>query len=71
MCSGQGICRSAREIAALTQTSDFVNAGYSYGTDPNEISTWEADMIQGCWCNKFYDKRGKHLRYKGYDCSKG
>ena len=54
-CSGNGVCLSLREMAALSYAPDKTLAGYTY-TEP-----WDADMIRGCACsrarsvdNKFY-----------------
>jgi hypothetical protein len=52
VCSGRGLCKTARDIARLTETTDFVRAGFDYGTDLNAFATWDADIMQGCWCNK-------------------
>lgn len=70
VCSNRGTCRTLRELAALTPTSTFTAAGFVYGSDPNALSTWDADMSQGCYCDKVPLDRGKNVRYSGYSCSK-
>uniref|UniRef100_K3WZS8 EGF-like domain-containing protein n=1 Tax=Globisporangium ultimum (strain ATCC 200006 / CBS 805.95 / DAOM BR144) TaxID=431595 RepID=K3WZS8_GLOUD len=70
VCSNRGVCRSARELAALTPTTSFTTAGFVYGSDPNLVATWDADMIQGCYCDKVHQHRGTEVRYTGYNCAK-
>ncbi|KAG6965948.1 hypothetical protein JG688_00006988 [Phytophthora aleatoria] len=43
---------------------------FEYGSDPNALSTWDADMVQGCYCDKVPLDRGKNVRYSGYSCAK-
>lgn len=71
ICNDRGTCRTLRELAALTPTSTFTTANFVYGVDPNALSTWDADMVQGCYCDKVSLDRGKNLRYGGYSCLKG
>lgn len=70
VCSSRGVCRSLRELAALTPTSTYTTAGFAYGSDPNSMATWEADMVHGCYCDKVTLDRGKAVRYSGYNCAK-
>ncbi|CEG43460.1 Teneurin-1 and related extracellular matrix proteins, contain EGF-like repeats [Plasmopara halstedii] len=70
ICSDRGTCRTLRELAALTPTTTYTTAGFIYGVNPNAVSTWDADMIQGCYCDKVPLDRGKNVRYEGYSCSK-
>ena len=51
-CNGHGRCISMRELAALSSKS--------YGSDPNDASTFDADRIFGCQCDDGYE---------GFDCS--
>ncbi|DAZ96526.1 TPA: hypothetical protein N0F65_008077, partial [Lagenidium giganteum] len=69
LCSGRGRCKTAKEIARLTLTDAFTPAGLQYGVDPNNPATWDADMVQGCYCDKVPARRGTGERYTGYDCS--
>ncbi|KAE9026716.1 hypothetical protein PR002_g10844 [Phytophthora rubi] len=69
-CNNRGTCRSLRELAALTPTTLYTAAGFLYGSDPNALATWDADMVQGCYCDKVPLDRGKLVRYSGYSCSK-
>ncbi|ETO75683.1 hypothetical protein F444_08762 [Phytophthora nicotianae P1976] len=70
VCNNRGTCRTLRELAALTPTATFTAAGFVYGSDPNALSTWDADMAQGCYCDKVPLDRGKNVRYSGYSCAK-
>ncbi|KAJ8544558.1 hypothetical protein ON010_g11709 [Phytophthora cinnamomi] len=70
VCSNRGTCRSLRELAALTPTALYTTAGFIYGSDPNALATWDADMVQGCYCDKVQLDSGKSVRYSGYSCSK-
>ncbi|KAF1781237.1 EGF-like domain, extracellular [Phytophthora cactorum] len=70
VCNNRGTCRTLRELAALTPTATFTTAGFVYGSDPNALSTWDADMAQGCYCDKVPLDRGKNVRYSGYSCAK-
>nr|AIG55420.1 secreted protein [Thraustotheca clavata] len=58
-CSGGGQCLTLNEIAPLT-TVNGVPAGFTYGADPNNPSTWDAFKIQSCVCDALHS---------GYDCS--
>jgi len=49
-CGGHGTCLSMRELALPV----------SYGTNPNEQSTWDANRMFGCQCDPGWE---------GYDCS--
>lgn len=70
VCGNRGVCKTVAEIAASTITTTFTLAGYVYGTDPNAVATWDANMVQGCYCDKVHEKRGIDVRYKGHDCSR-
>lgn len=70
-CNGRGVCKTVRELAALTPTATlFGTMGFAYGSDPNAVATWDADMVQGCYCNKVHSHRSTSVRYMGYDCDK-
>ncbi|KAL4138227.1 hypothetical protein PRIC2_001734 [Phytophthora ramorum] len=70
VCNNRGTCRTLRELAALTPTTSYTTAGFVYGSDPNALATWDADMVQGCYCDKVPLDRGKSVRYSGYSCAK-
>ncbi|KAF1334202.1 hypothetical protein FI667_g1940, partial [Globisporangium splendens] len=70
VCSNRRVCRSARELAALTPTTSFTTAGFVCGSDPNLVATWDADMTQGCYCDKVHQHRSTEVRYTGYNCAK-
>lgn len=71
VCSRRGVCKTARELAALTPTTTlFGTMGFVYGVDPNAVATWDADMVQGCYCDKVHSHRSTSVRYTGYDCAK-
>ncbi|ETV66968.1 hypothetical protein H257_16764 [Aphanomyces astaci] len=58
-CSGHGQCLTLRQLAPLVRSNGVV-AGFTFGDDPNNPWTWEAEKIQSCLCDPpFY----------GYDCS--
>jgi hypothetical protein len=58
-CNGNGQCLT---MAMLAQTATINGdiASYTYGQLPNNPSTWDANMVQGCLCDD---------GYTGYDCS--
>ena len=49
-CGGHGKCLSMRELGLLHNDSDGISAPLTYGSDPNESTTWDADRIFGCSC---------------------
>ena len=47
-----------------------VTVGFTYGSNPAAISTWDAPYLFGCHCDTIpYTSRGQLLQYHGYDCS--
>ncbi|CAM9346168.1 unnamed protein product [Chrysoparadoxa australica] len=75
MCSGHGQCLSMRQLALLATDSSGDPTPYVYGTHATAASTWEADMLHGCYCDTFrYDEGSgpsyhRLSDYTGYDCS--
>lgn len=59
LCSGHGRCMDMSELA-LWSTLNGDSTAYTYGTEANNIHTWDGDRIHGCLCDK---------GYAGYDCS--
>ncbi|KAF0695040.1 Aste57867_14121 [Aphanomyces stellatus] len=58
-CSGHGRCLTLNELAPFV-TVNGVLGGFTFGSDPNNPYTWEANKIQSCLCDPpFY----------GHDCS--
>lgn len=49
-CAGHGECKTMAQLALAAEV-DGKNAGYTYGTDPNNPYTWDHDMIRGCDCD--------------------
>lgn len=82
-CGGHGECKTMSQLA-LAAEFDGLNAGYTYGEDPNNPHTWDHEMVRGCHCDT-----GKHASvsfaltcfstllisplfragFSGYDCS--
>ena len=58
-CKGNGQCLSMASLAEEAK-QDGVPVAYTYGSDPNNPFTWDADQVLGCLCNDGYE---------GYDCS--
>eukprot|EP00981_Chlorochromonas_danica_P002081 scaffold423_cov185-Ochromonas_danica.AAC.5 len=58
-CSGHGRCMTMAELA-LWSTFNGDATDFTYGTEANNINTWDADRIHGCLCDE---------GYSGYDCS--
>ena len=58
-CSFHGQCMSMKQLATWTKINGE-NTDFTYGSDPNEPRTWDADRIHGCMCDPGYE---------GYDCS--
>ena len=59
-CSGHGQCLSMREQAALAATANGDPAPTTYGGDPNNALTWDADKVRGCVCD---------APWTGHDCA--
>ncbi|EEY69975.1 uncharacterized protein PITG_06521 [Phytophthora infestans T30-4] len=60
VCSGHGQCMTIRQLS-LEADSDSPSLVFDYGTDPNNILTFDRDNILGCKCDPGYE---------AYDCSK-
>lgn len=58
-CSGHGTCMSMAQLA-LWSLANGAPTDFTYGSDPNNPSTWDADKIHGCLCDE---------GFSGYDCS--
>lgn len=58
-CSGHGKCVTMSMLAEASKDNG-VTMDYTYGSIPNDPSTWDHDMIQGCLCDDGYE---------GHDCS--
>ncbi|KAG6949191.1 hypothetical protein JG687_00015032 [Phytophthora cactorum] len=59
-CSGHGQCMTIRQLS-LEADADSESVVFDYGTDPNNIKTFDRDNVLGCKCDPGYE---------GYDCSK-
>ncbi|KAF0690112.1 Aste57867_18506 [Aphanomyces stellatus] len=68
-CSKQGSCRSLREMAAYQEVNGVPSTAVVYGTNPNAVSTWDADRIFGCFCDMASYVFGQTPRYGAFDCS--
>lgn len=58
-CNDNGVCRTMSELASEA-TINGVLQGFTYGSTPNDPTTWDYEMVQGCDCDE---------GYVGYDCS--
>lgn len=58
-CTGHGVCMSMAALAAEATVNGDAG-GFTYGTDPNNGATWDANSVYGCKCDSGYG---------GYDCS--
>jgi hypothetical protein len=58
-CNGNGQCLSLYDLAPMTRVNG-VTQGFTYGEDPNDVTTWDAHRIRTCLCDPFFF---------GYDCS--
>ncbi|OWZ15600.1 Tenascin [Phytophthora megakarya] len=58
-CNGNGQCLTLYDLAPIVQMNG-VTQGFTYGTDPNDETTWDAKRIRTCLCD---------LGFLGYDCS--
>ncbi|KAF0705314.1 hypothetical protein AaE_014574 [Aphanomyces astaci] len=68
-CSHRGKCASLRQLAALQEANGVILPPSVYGSNPNAISTWDADTIFGCQCGKALTLFGDAPRFTAYDCS--
>ncbi|KAG6977028.1 hypothetical protein JG688_00000758 [Phytophthora aleatoria] len=57
-CNGNGQCLTLYDLAPITRANG-VTQSFTYGEDPNDVSTWDAHRIRTCLCDPFYF---------GYDC---
>jgi hypothetical protein len=75
-CSNNGRCVSMRELGAAQENAVV------YGADPNTVTVWDADKVQGCMCDTYsvdytvYGQGnpagtagGDGTDFVGYDCS--
>jgi hypothetical protein len=51
---------SMAQLALVATVNGDLAGGFTYGTDPNKPSTWDADRVLGCLCDEGYG---------GFDCS--
>ncbi|ETN02121.1 hypothetical protein PPTG_16769 [Phytophthora nicotianae INRA-310] len=58
-CNGNGQCLTLYDLAPMIRVNG-VTRDFTYGEDPNDVSTWDARRIRTCLCDPFYF---------GYDCS--
>uniref|UniRef100_K3XCD4 EGF-like domain-containing protein n=1 Tax=Globisporangium ultimum (strain ATCC 200006 / CBS 805.95 / DAOM BR144) TaxID=431595 RepID=K3XCD4_GLOUD len=58
-CSGNGQCLTLNALAPLIAINGE-NAGFSYGSDPNNPRTWDRHKVRSCLCD---------ADFLGYDCS--
>ncbi|KAG1700860.1 hypothetical protein DVH05_011746 [Phytophthora capsici] len=58
-CNGFGECLTLNDLAPFTRVNG-VTRGFTYGEDPNDVSTWDARRIRTCLCDPLHF---------GYDCS--
>lgn len=58
-CNGHGRCMSMAELALWAEENGDATERV-YGSDPNNIDTWDYDRVHGCLCDE---------GYSGYDCS--
>ena len=58
-CTGHGKCMSMSELALWSESNGDATT-YTYGEDPNDVSTWDGKRIHGCMCDDGWE---------GYDCS--
>ena len=58
-CNNNGRCMTMKELALWSESNGDATS-FTYGADPNEARTWDADRIHGCMCDE---------GYTGYDCS--
>jgi hypothetical protein len=58
-CNNNGRCVTMKELALWADNNGDATS-YTYGQDPNEARTWDAERIHGCMCDP---------GHTGYDCS--
>lgn len=58
-CNNNGKCVTMKEMALWAENNGDATS-YTYGQDPNEARTWDAERIHGCICDP---------GHTGYDCS--
>ncbi|KAL3660226.1 hypothetical protein V7S43_014757 [Phytophthora oleae] len=58
-CNGYGQCLTLYDLAPMTRING-VTRSFTYGEDPNDVSTWDARRIRTCLCDPLHF---------GYDCS--
>ncbi|KAF0692736.1 Aste57867_16194 [Aphanomyces stellatus] len=70
-CNGHGTCKTMQQLAAVA-TSNGNLLGVTYGLTPNNVPTWDATMIQGCFCSQ-HQYMGPYVSavddFMAYDCS--
>ena len=59
-CSGHGSCLTMFDLAQTATVNGGDAAGFTYGADPTERTTWDGKSLQGCRCDG---------GWTGYDCS--
>ena len=60
-CNGHGTCLTMKELSKRALVNGvYPKPLYDYGSIPNNPTTWDANKIKGCLCDK---------GYSGYDCS--
>lgn len=73
VCSGHGRCLTMAEAADRALDSYGDPGGFTYGLDPSVPPTWDAHMIQQCYCDRFHylvNEADRLPSYTGLDCSK-
>jgi len=58
-CNGHGRCMSMAELALWAENNGDAT-DFTYGNDPNNPLTWDANRIHGCLCDE---------GFSGFDCS--
>ena len=58
-CSAHGRCMSMNELAMWKENNGDAT-DFTYGMDPNKVSTWDGHRIHGCLCDEGWE---------GYDCN--
>lgn len=59
-CSGHGKCLNMHDLAMVATVNGGDAAGFTYGADPTERTTWDGKSVHGCLCDK---------GWTGYDCT--
>eukprot|EP00644_Phytophthora_capsici_P008553 jgi/Phyca11/7530/fgenesh1_pm.PHYCAscaffold_20_\ len=52
-CNGFGECLTLNDLAPFTRVNG-VTRGFTYGEDPNDVSTWDARRIRTCLCDPLH-----------------